>query len=347
MKKKYGFGIIGLGAIAGIHAAAIKDIDNAEITAVFDNVPGRAAEFAKQHGGKPYDTLETFLKDAETDFVTITTPSGLHHDVAIASANAGKHLIVEKPLEITTERCQKIITAAGENKVLLSGIFQNRFSYASQQMRAALDQGRFGKLIMCDAYVKWFRSQEYYDCVKWRGTKEIDGGGALMNQAIHALDLLLWFGGNVKEVSSFASTLAHERIDVEDVLVSTLKFENGALGTIEASTGVWPGSPKRIEIMGTNGSAIMEEENIVQWDFDKESPVDNEIKKQMNNKSSAGGASDPMGINYEGHKRQFEDCIKALETGSKLLIDGHAAAKTVALVEAIYKSAETKSTVVL
>jgi len=347
MKKKYGFGIIGLGAIAGIHAKAIKDIENAEITAVFDTAPGRASDFAKLYGGKPYEDFTAFLSDTDTDFVTITTPSGLHQDVSIAAAKAGKHLIVEKPLEITTERCQKIIAAAAENKVLLSGIFQNRFFNASQKIYEALVKGRFGKLILCNAYVKWFRSQEYYDSGIWRGTKEFDGGGALMNQAIHALDLLLWIGGDIREVSAFSSTLAHERIDVEDVLVSTLKFENGALGTIEATTAAWPGSSKRIEILGTAGTAIMEEEKIIRWDFAKEEPGDEEIKNQIGGTASAGGSSDPMGISYEGHKRQFEDCIKALETGSKLLIDGETAAKTVTLVEAIYKSAEIKTTVKL
>jgi predicted dehydrogenase len=347
MSGKHGFGIIGLGAIAGIHAAAIRQIENAQVTAVYDTIPGYAAAFAEKHGGRPYNDLKSFLKCKDTDFVTITTPSALHQDASIASARAGKHIIVEKPLEITTQRCERIIHAAQESGVLLSGIFQSRFFDGSRKIREALDQGRFGKLILCDAYIKWFRSQEYYDSGAWRGTKEIDGGGALINQAIHALDLLLWFCGNVKEVFSRSATMAHERIDVEDVLVSTLVFENGAMGTVEASTAVWPGSPKRIEILGTHGSVVMEEESILRWDFAEKRPGDDEVVKQINKSSSAGGASDPMGINPEAHRRQFEDCIRAVETGSKPLIDGPAAAKPVALVEAMYKSAATGNAVCL
>ena len=341
MGGKHKFGIIGLGAIAGIHAAALREMDNAELTAVFDTIPAYAAAFAEKHGGRPYNDLESFLKCPEIEFVTITTPSALHQDAAIASALAGKHIIVEKPLEISQERCERIIRVAEKSKVLLSGIFQSRFFNGSRKIREALDQGRFGKIILCDAYIKWYRSQEYYDSGAWRGTKEMDGGGALMNQAIHAIDLLLWFCGDVKEVSCRSATLAHERINVEDVLVSTLVFENGAMGTVEASTAVWPGAPKRIELLGTRGSVVMEEENLVCWNFADQRPEDEEIRNQFSNISSIGGASEPMGINPEGHRRQFEDCIRSVETGRKPLIDGRSAAKAVALVEAMYKSAAT------
>jgi predicted dehydrogenase len=340
MKGKHGFGIIGLGAIAGVHAAAIRKMDNAELTGVFDTIPKYAAAFTEKHGGRPYDDLESFLKDPDIEFVTITTPSALHQDAAIAAARSGKHIIVEKPMEISTIRCERIISAARESKVLLSGIFQSRFFDGSRKVREAIDQGRFGKIILCCAYIKWYRSQEYYDSGAWRGTKEIDGGGALMNQGIHALDLLLWFGGNVKEVSCRYATAAHERIDVEDVLVSTLVFENGAMGTVEASTAVWPGAPKRIEILGTQGSVVLEEENILRWDFIDQRPGDIEVKNLLSNSSSStGGASDPMLLNPEGHRRQFEDCIRAVETNGKPLIDGQSAAKAVALVEAMYQSA--------
>ena len=339
MNGKHGFGIIGLGAIAGIHAKVISQMENAAVAAVYDLTPGRAASFAEHHGGRPYDDIGAFLKDDAVTFVVVATPSGLHLDAAVAAAKAGKHVIVEKPLEITVERCGEIIKAAAESGVLLSGIFQGRFSFGARKIREALDRGRFGKIILCDAYVKWFRSQQYYDSGVWRGTKEIDGGGALMNQAIHALDLMLWFGGNVKEVSARAATLAHERIEVEDTLVSTVLFESGAMGTVEATTAAWPGSLKRIEVLGTEGTAVIEEDAIVRWDFAKEEAGDAEIKKRFSADSHAGGASDPMAISHDGHRLQFEDCVRALETGGKLLIDGHEAAKAVALVQAMYKSA--------
>jgi predicted dehydrogenase len=339
MNNKYGFGIIGLGAIAGLHAKAIGEIKNADVAAVYDSIPGRAASFAEQHGGRPYDDLGAFFKDDATKFVIIATPSGLHLDAAVAAARAGKHVIVEKPLEITAERCREIIKAAAENGVMLSGIFQGRFSPAARKIREALDRKRFGKIILCDAYVKWYRSQEYYDSGAWRGTRDIDGGGALINQAIHALDLLLWFGGNVKEVSARAATLAHERIEVEDTLVSTVLFESGAMGTVTATTAVWPGSLRRIEVLGTEGTAIIEEDIIVRWDFAKEDPGDEEIRKSFCGGSQASGASDPMAISFTKHQMQFEDCIRAVETGGKPLVDGREATKAVALVEAMYKSA--------
>ncbi|MCL1992884.1 MAG: Gfo/Idh/MocA family oxidoreductase [Spirochaetes bacterium] len=341
MSKKHGIGIIGAGAIGGVHAAVINQIGNAELLAVCDTEAGRPAAFAEKHGGKPFDDLDSFLACPGLEIVVIATPSGLHQGAAVAAAKAGKHLIVEKPLEVTVEKCKEIIAAAKQNNVMLSGIFQNRFFDGSMKIRKAVEQGRFGKLVLCDAYVKWHRSQEYYDSAPWRGTKEIDGGGALMNQSIHVIDLLLWLGGDVKEVSSRAATVAHERIEVEDLLVSTLLFENGAMGTVEATTAVWPGSPKRIEILGTRGSVIMEEENITQWSFMDEMPEDEEIRRQMAGGPGAGGASDPMGISTAGHKRQIEDCLKALESGGRPLVDGEAAAKAVALVSAMYESAAT------
>jgi predicted dehydrogenase len=344
---KIGFGIVGLGAIAGLHAEALGQIEGAELRAVCDNDPRRAQAFADRHGGRPCGDIGDFLRDDGVEAVLVTTPSGLHEAVAVAAMKAGRHVIVEKPLEITEERCERMIAAAKENGVLLSGVFQNRFFEASRRTREAVEKGRFGKIVMCNAYVKWYRSQEYYDGGVWRGTMEIDGGGALMNQSVHALDLLLWFGGKVREVSARSATLAHERIEVEDVLVSTVLFENGAMGTVEATTAVHSGFPKRMEILGTGGCVILEEENITEWRFAEERKEDDEIRARFKSLSGASGASDPMGISSEGHRLQFEDCIKALETGKPPLVDGTEAAKAVALVRAMYKSAEDGKPVVL
>jgi len=344
-KKQYKFGIIGLGAIAETHATAISKIDSAILTAVFDTDEEKAKNFAAKFKVKAYSNLNSFLADTDIDIVSITTPSGLHQDAAVCAANAGKNIIVEKPLEITVERCNKIIEAAKNKGVLLAGIFQSRFYDASVLTKKALESGRFGKLILVSAYVKWFRSQEYYDSGAWRGSKEIDGGGALMNQSIHAVDLLQWFGGTVLSVSAFADTLSHQRITVEDTLVSTLKFKNGALGVIEATTSAWPGFPKRIEILGTKGSVVFEEENIVRWNFDKETQEDERIRKDFANTSSASGATDPRAISYEGHIRQIRDFVSALENKSEPSINGIEAKKSVELIEAIYKSVETGKTI--
>jgi predicted dehydrogenase len=195
---------------------------------------------------------------------------------------------------------------------------------------------------MGDAYVKWFRTQEYYDSGAWRGTWALDGGGALMNQAVHSVDLLLWFMGPAAEVSAYTSTLAHQRIEVEDVAVATIKFKSGALGVIEASTATWPGELKRIEISGNAGSAIVREEDLAVWKFAKESKADDAIREQMSSRTqTGGGAADPKAIGHHGHMLQFQDVLAAIKKGKQPLIDGPEGRKAVELILAIYKSAET------
>ncbi len=338
MGKIYNFGIIGLGTIARFHARAINDIPNARFYAGYDPVEGRAQSFASEFGGKAYSDLDAFLSDKQMDIVTITTPSGCHRDVSIAALDAGFDIIVEKPLEITVSRCNDIIEAAKRNGRKLGTVFQSRYHDSSRVVKDAIDKGRLGKLVMVDAYVKWYRSQEYYDSGAWRGTLAIDGGGALMNQSIHAVDLLQWFGGDVEEVCGISDICSHTNIEVEDVLVSTVKFKNGALGVIEASTAVWPGFYKRIEILGTEGSIVLEEESIKEWRFKDENEDDELIRMRFSSTISGGGASDPKSIGYEGHKKEFEDFIEAVEHDRKPLVDGVEGRKAVSIIEAVYKS---------
>ena len=238
------------------------------------------------------------LADPAVEVVTIGTPSGAHLEPAVAAARAGKHVIVEKPLEITLRRCDKIIEACDKAGVVLSTIFPSRFHDPSIEIKRAIEQGRFGRLTVGDAIVKWYRTQAYYDSGAWRGTWELDGGGALMNQAIHSVDLLTWLMGPVVEVRARTGLLAHQRIAVEDVALATVAFANGAMGIIEASTAIYPGYLKRIEIHGSTGSAVMEEEDIVKWDFAKPAKRDAAIHQKMaERKSGGGGAADP-----EGHR---------------------------------------------
>ena len=252
-----GFGIIGCGMISRFHAKAVADLQDAKVVACFDSYTSAADKFGAEIGCTVYHDLDQMLADKSVDIVTICTPSGVHMEPAIAAAKAGKHIIVEKPLDITLQRCDGMIDAAQRAGVVLSTIFPSRFHESSQLLKSAIDQGRFGKLTMGDAYVKWFRTQEYYDSGAWRGTWALDGGGALMNQAVHSVDLLLWFMGPAVEVSAYTATLAHERIEVEDVAVANVRFANGALGVIEASTATWPGELKRIEVSGNAGSAVL------------------------------------------------------------------------------------------
>jgi predicted dehydrogenase len=337
-----GFGIVGCGMIAGFHAKAINEIDGAHLVACQSRRMEAAESFAAEHGGKAYAELADLLADDSIDVITVCTPSGAHLDPAVAAANAGKHVIVEKPLEVTTERCDKIIDACRKNGVTLSTIFPSRFHDSSILLKKAVDDGRFGTLTLGDAYVKWFRTQEYYDSGQWRGTWELDGGGALMNQAIHSVDLLLWLMGDVAEVSAQSATLAHERIEVEDVVTASLKFKNGALGVIEATTAAFPGMLKKIEIHGNQGSAVIEEEDIKTWQFAQEQPDDQAIiEKYASMTETGGGAADPAAIGHAAHAKQFADVVNAINNGSALKIDGAEGRRSVEVILAIYEAART------
>jgi UDP-N-acetyl-2-amino-2-deoxyglucuronate dehydrogenase len=339
----YGFGIVGLGLIADFHAKAIQAISGgrSSLVACCSRSAKKAQEFEKKYGCTGYTDIDKFLAHPGLDIVSLCTPSGAHLEHSLAAAKAGKHVIAEKPLEITPERCDKIIAACESAKVSLAGIFQSRFSEVAGIVKKAVDQGRFGTLVLGDAYVKWFRSQEYYDDGGWHGTQSLDGGGALINQAIHAIDLLQWFMGPVESVQAFTGTIGHKRIEVEDNAVAALRFRNGAFGVIVGSTSVYPGFLKRIEISGTKGSVILEEETLKAWDFAEGLPEDKEIREKFGaGAETGGGAADPAAISFEGHRRQFEEFITALEQGRSPLVDGREAKKAVEIIQAIYTSAK-------
>ena len=338
----FGFGIVGCGMIANFHARAIADIRNAKLVGCFDAVPAAADKFAKAQQIESYHKLDDMLANPDIQIITICTPSGAHMDPAVAAAKAGKHVLVEKPLEITLKKCDKIINACEKAGVRCGTIMPSRFSPANIALKDALADGRFGKLTLGDTYVKWWRSQEYYDQGGWRGTWALDGGGAYMNQAIHNVDLLYWFMGDVAEVTGITATLAHKRIEVEDVGSAVLRFKNGALGTIEAATATYPGLLKRTEIHGTEGSVIVEQDDITLWDFAKKHPKDRAIhEKYGKGSSTSGGAADPKAISHTGHMLQFKDFLKAVQEGKKPLVDGHEGRKSVEIILAIYQSSWT------
>jgi predicted dehydrogenase len=337
-----GFGIIGCGMISRFHARAIGDVRGTKLIGGYDRVPELAQKLGESTGCKVYRELDELLADPAIQVVTIATPSGAHMEPAVAAAEAGKHVIVEKPLEITLRRCDRIIDACRKSGVLLSTVFPSRFHGPSLEIKRAIDDGRFGRLSLGDAIVKWYRTQQYYDSGAWRGTWALDGGGALMNQAIHSVDLLTWLMGPVAEVRAQTALLAHQRIEVEDTAMACVRFANGALGMIEASTAVYPGYLKRIEIHGSEGSAVMEEEDIIKWDFAKKKPRDAAIQRQMaGRQSGGGGAADPAAIGHHGHARQFRNVVEAIQKGTPLAIDGAEGRRSVEIILAIYKSAET------
>ena len=345
---KTGFGIVGCGMISRFHAKAIGDIDGAEIVACFDNFPNAADKYAEEIGCKSYHDLDEMLADPNVTVVTVCTPSGAHMDPAVAAAKAGKHVVVEKPLEVTLARCDSIIAACAENNVKLCTILPSRFTPANRAMKAAISSGRFGKLTMGDSFVKWWRSQEYYDSGGWRGTFALDGGGAYMNQGIHNVDLLYWFMGDVAEVAAFTDTLAHERIEVEDTGAATLRFASGAIGVLTATTSAFPGLLKRTEIHGTTGSAIVEQDTIKLWEFAEPADGDDNVRDVlMAEVENSGGAADPTAIDYSGHREQLIDFIGAIENGTEPAIDGKEGRKSVELILAIYKSSWTSTIVKL
>jgi UDP-N-acetyl-2-amino-2-deoxyglucuronate dehydrogenase len=341
-EKTLGFGIIGLGNISEMHAKAIQAMEGCKLVSGLARREESAKAFADTFGCKGYTDFDAFLADDELDIVTIATPSGLHLEGAIAAAKAKKHLIIEKPLEITKERAQQIIDVCEENGVKLMGIFPSRFQEAPRMVKKAIDEGRFGRIVMADAQIKWFRSQAYYDSGAWRGTWELDGGGALMNQGIHAIDLMQWFAGDVEEVFAFADTLTHERIEVEDTAVAVLRFKHGGLGVIEGTTSAYPGFLKRVEILGSKGSVVIEEESIIKWEFEDERPEDEEIRATfLDSTATGGGAADPMAIGFHGHKRLFESFVNSLRTNTAVEIDGPSSLKAVEIIQAIYQSAQS------
>lgn len=341
-KKSYGFGIIGCGMISRFHAKAIAEMRGGHLECVYDRVPQSAMQFGDEVACPAYNDLKKFLRHPGLDIVTIATPSGSHMEPALAAANAGKHIICEKPIEIKLERIDKMIAACRKNKVVLAGVFQRRFYEATKKAKDAVDRGRLGKLQMADSYVKWYRTQEYYDSGAWRGTWEMDGGGALMNQSIHGIDLLLHLAGDVKSVQAYAATRNHKRIKVEDIAVAILKFKNGAMGVIEGSTSCFSnaGHPLEVQLCGSDGSIFIKDDKLAVWDFRRKLKSDEGVMKRLGGAGGGGvGAADPTAIDYVPHKLNFEAAVKAIDAGENPAIDGSEARRSVELILAIYQSA--------
>jgi UDP-N-acetyl-2-amino-2-deoxyglucuronate dehydrogenase len=342
MSNSIGFAIVGCGMIARFHVRALGEVPGARVAALVTRNVISAEKLIAETGiaSVPiFTNIADALRRPDIDVVIITTPSGAHLDPAVAAASAGKHVIVEKPLEITAHRCDLIIEACDRNRVKLCTIFPSRFHDANATLKAAVDAGRFGRLTLGETTCKWWRSQQYYDEGGWKGTQALDGGGAMMNQAIHNVDLLLWMMGDAYQVSGFTAMLAHDRIEVEDTAVACLRFANGALGVIQATTSVFPGLPKTIALHGNRGSAVIEQEDILRWEFDAVTPQDAEVKARFAQKVGAsGGSSDPKAISHQGHARQLADFVRAINTNTAPLVDGREGRKSVALICAIYES---------
>ncbi len=345
MAKKggFGFGIVGCGMIADFHAKAIEGMKGGHLACVFSRSKTNANRVAKAFRCASYQDYKAFLAHPGLDIVAIATPSGAHLEPVLQAAKAGKHIVCEKPLEVTLERVDRMIRACDETGVMLAGIFPRRFNEATIAFKKAVDTGRLGKVTLADAYVKWYRTQKYYDSGDWRGTWLLDGGGALMNQSIHTIDLLYYLAGGVDSVCAYADRTIHEDIETEDNAVAIVKFKSGALGVIEGSTSCFSptGHPAEVHMCGAEGSIFMRDNTFTVWDFKRKKPADKKIKQKFQTEigEAGAGAADPSAIDFIGHQKNFENVVHSLKTGKKPLVDGQEARKSIEIILAIYRSA--------
>ena len=325
-------GLIGGGSISETHARAASAIAGVEIAAFVGGNAQRTAALAAQYGAPAFDALEPFLEHP-LDAVAIGSPSGLHAEQGIAAASRGLHVIVEKPLDITVERADALIAAAEAAGIRLGVFLQDRLRPDVLRLKSMLDTGELGKPVLISGRVKWHRPREYYADSRWRGTWALDGGGALMNQGIHTVDLVQWLFGPVARVQGSITTRAHD-IEVEDTAAAVLEFASGALGVIEAATAVFPGYARRLEVTGTEGTAILEHDRLVRVDLRSGAHAVSDAAVDRNPSATAPRVSD-----VSAHQRVLEDFIRAIRTGVPPACDGREGRKSVELVTAIYASA--------
>jgi len=351
-RDKLRFGIVGCGSVGPTHAGALLRIEEARIVAVADLISERAREMAAKFGiSRVYNSDAELIADREIDVVCICTPSGRHAEHAIRAMRAGKHVVVEKPMEIGLEACDAMVQAQRQTGRKLTVISQHRFDPATVMVKEAIDSGKLGRILLADASVKWWRKQEYYDSANWRGTWAMDGGGSLMNQGVHTVDVLQWLMGGVESVFGHTATGAHE-IETEDIAVAALKFNCGAVGTLIASTAAFPGHPARIDIYGTEGSAIIEGDRLKQMvlkngqTFTAEDAARDAVSVAQGGTASVkdeaarrAAFQDKKPGWGDAHRAQILDLIRAIRDDSQPLLDGPAARKPVEVVLALYESA--------
>jgi UDP-N-acetyl-2-amino-2-deoxyglucuronate dehydrogenase len=344
--RPHGFGIVGTGVIAETHAEAIAAIPGARLVAVTDVVPERALQFAGNRGCAAEPSLDALLARDDIDVVSVCVPSGLHAEVGIQVAAAGKHLVVEKPIDVSLAAADRLIDAAAGAGVALTVISQHRFDPGLVELRGLIDDGMLGRLVLGEASTKWYRSQGYYDSAPWRGTWALDGG-SLMNQGIHYVDLLRWTMGPVIEVSAVYATEDH-KIEVEDTALAVLRFTSGAVGTIVSSTVVFPGFAQRLEISGTAGTVVVEDGEIARSAFTSDSPDPGLRGNRLLRPTSAeGAAANAAALDVASHAAQIADLLTAVEQGREPSVTGRDGRDTLEVVLAVYQSSREGRPVVL
>lgn len=352
------FGIVGCGAIGPTHAGALKQIENAQLVAVADVIPDRARAVADKYGvGKVYASDEQLIQDESIDAVIFGTPSGMHADQATRAMEAGKHVVVEKPMDVSLAGCDRMIEAEKRTGKKLAIISQHRWDHASRFVKDAIEAGQLGKLVYVDMSVKWWRTQDYYDSGDWRGTWQWDGGGALMNQGVHTVDLMQWLAGPVESIFARCLTGGHERIEVEDIASASLKFKSGAIGNLVASTACYNGQPARLDIYGTEGSTIIEGDRLKLFHLKNGTSITAEQASQHALRVAMGGtasvkddaaqrlesasAQDPGAVWGDAHREQLKDFIRAIQTDTAPLIHGQEGRKPLEIILGVYESART------
>lgn len=335
MSQRFKIGISGAGTIGKIHAEALKGIDQAELVAVAEPREDAGMAFVDEFGGTHYASYPDMLANADIDVVIVAAPSGLHPDQVVLAAEHGKHVITEKPMAITREGLDRMIQATDDANVKLAVIFQNRLSTDVVRLKRAIEAGVFGKIVLANGVMYWHRDQDYYDANGgWRGTWALDGGGALMNQSIHTIDQLQWLMGGVQEVSGFTSTLNHE-IETEDTAAAAFVFNNGALGSITATTCAIEDSPIRIEIIGTAGRATIESNALTLWTAETQ-PEDVELTSEDHALVDGWQAGEKWGL---GHQRQLKVILNQIANGGDPYVPGREARKAVDIILEIYQQA--------
>ncbi|MGE5530053.1 MAG: Gfo/Idh/MocA family protein [Patescibacteria group bacterium] len=328
----FNIAIAGCGMISGFHLAALAEIPAFRVAGVWDILPEAAAGVAGRYGVRAYRAYEDILADPAVDAVDICLPSGLHAEYGIQAAKAGKHVIVEKPLDVTREAVDGLVRACREAGVTLAGILPYRFAPSYLKVKQALDEGLLGRPIAGEAAIKWYRDEKYYASSNWKGTRRLDGGGALMNQGIHMIDMLLWYLGEAVSAASLVRTARH-RIEVEDLAVAVVEFRNGAVGTITGATALKPGFPERVEVYGEKGAVALEGGRVVRWRVDGCREED-----YLDPPATHSSSADPAGITAENHRRQFQAIAEAYRQGAQPPVAGEEAGRAVRFILALYEA---------
>lgn len=329
-------GLIGGGNISETHARAARAIPGVEIAAVYGTSPEKVRQLCGALGGTPYADFEAFLAHRPMNAVIIGSPSGLHASQGIAAAKQGLHVLTEKPFDISTSRADALIEAAQQSRVKLGVIFQDRLKPHIRQLKDWIDRGLLGRPLLVDARVKWYRPPEYYANSRWRGTLALDGGGALMNQGIHTIDLLLWLLGDASRVQARVATQLHA-IESEDTATAILEFASGAIGVFQATTASYPGYPRRVEITGSEGTVILEHDRIIAVDLRSAPQEATKFAERDENQSG----SSAVVSDFRGHQAVIQDFLCAIRENRAPACDGQEGRRSLALVEAIYRAARS------